>query len=144
MAARRGRKVDWYGPRRAISWACKLYYLAFMVVFWHLEMPGMMFAFSAWILNDQYEKAFLSWDSDRTRRTFHDLWVFRTLYPGLLLLPLLSERMPLRPLFGAYGILLLLLWLSGLLFVGRKGRFLRMPDDPGLLRNIVYLPPPRG
>ena len=45
------------------------------------------FAFSVWIINDQYEKACMSLDADRLRRTFDDGWLFRLLYPAGLLIP---------------------------------------------------------
>ena len=80
----RQRRIDWRPFRYPISYLCKFSYLAYMVAFFLHHMPGMMFAFSVWILNDQYEKAFLSLDADRSRRTFHDGWLFRCGYSAVL------------------------------------------------------------
>src|SRR5262249_22482133 len=83
----RCRRINWRPSRYLTSYLCKLYYLAYVAAFWYAGAPGILFAFSVWIINDQYEKAFLSLDADRTRRTFHDLWLFRILYPAGLLAP---------------------------------------------------------
>jgi hypothetical protein len=141
IAARvRRRRIDWHPFRYLISYLCKLTYLAYMAVFFVHDRPGMMFAFSVWIINDQYEKAFLSLDADRTRRTFHDRWLFRLLYPAGLLIPLFFAQTPLRPFSIAYGLALLGLWGAGLLYVGRRREFFHLPKDPSLLRNMVYFP----
>jgi hypothetical protein len=100
----------------------------------------MMFAFSVWIINDQYEKAFMSLDTDRTRRTFHDRWLFRVLYPAGLLVPVFFADTPLRLFSLCYGLILLGLWVAGLVFVARRGAFFALPEDPSLLRNMVYFP----
>jgi hypothetical protein len=134
------RRIDWHPFRYPISYLCKLYYLVYMATFFMHHMPGMMFAFSVWIINDQYEKAFLSLDADRTRRTFHDRWLFRVLYPAGLLIPLFVADTPLRPLSIGYGLALLGLWIAGLVYVWRQGTLLRLPDDPSLLRNMIYFP----
>jgi hypothetical protein len=136
----RQRRLDWYPFRYLISYLCKLSYLAYMVVFFLHQMPGMMFAFSVWIINDQYEKAFLSLDADCTRRTFHDRWLFRVLYPAGLLVPLFFAETPLRWFSIGYGLGLLGLWIAGLVYVARGGAFFRLPQDPSLLRNMVYFP----
>jgi hypothetical protein len=99
-----------------------------------------IFAFSVWIINDQYEKAFLSLDADRTRRTFHDRWLFRVLYPAGLLIPLIFAETPLRLFSIGYGLALLGMWISGLAYVARQGAFFHLPEDPSLLRNMVYFP----
>jgi len=98
----------------------------------------MLFAFSVWIINDQYEKAFMSSDADRLRRTFDDFWLFRVLYPAGLLAPYLFPGMPYRALFAAYGTALLAAWLLGTWFVWRKGLLRTLPDDASLLRNMIY------
>ncbi len=134
------RRIDWHPFRYWISYLCKLSYLAYMVTFFLKGMTGMMFAFSVWIINDQYEKAFLSLDADRTRRTFHDLWLFRVLYPAGLLIPLFFVETPLRLFSIGYGLALLGLWVAGLVYVARHGEFFRLPEDPSLLRNMVYFP----
>jgi hypothetical protein len=140
VARVRGRRIDWHPFRYLISYLCKLNYLAFVVVFFLFAMPGMIFALSVWIINDQYEKAFLSLDADRTRRTFHDRWLPRLLYPAGLLVPWFYPAMPFR-LFGlCYGTVLLGLWGAGLYYVARNGKFLALPADPSLLRNMVYFP----
>jgi hypothetical protein len=140
VARLRQRRIDWHPYRYWISYLCKLYYLAYMTMFYLRDMPGMMFAFSAWIINDQYEKAFMSLDADRARRTFHDRWLFRICYPAGLLVPLFFENTPLRPFSIAYGLALLGLWLAGLAYVARRGAFFQLPEDPSLLRNMVYFP----
>jgi hypothetical protein len=134
------RRIDWHSYRYVISYLCKLYYLAYMVVFFLHDMPGMMFAFSVWIINDQYEKAFLSLDADRTRRTFHDRWLFRLLYPAGLLIPLIFPQTPWRPFSAGYGLALLGLWIAGLVYLARRGALLKLPEDPSLLRNMIYFP----
>lgn len=140
VAHLRERRIDWHPFRYLISYLCKLYYLAYMVVFLLHHMPGMIFAFSVWIINDQYEKAFMSLDADRTRRTFHDRWLFRVLYPAGLLIPLFFTETPLRWFSIGYGLALLGLWLAGLVYVSRQGALFRLPEDPSLLRNMVYFP----
>jgi hypothetical protein len=140
VARLRQRRIDWHPFRYVISYLCKLYYLVYMVTFFLYHMPGMMFAFSVWIINDQYEKAFLSLDADRTRRTFHDRWLFRVLYPAGLLIPLFFAETPLRSFSIGYGLALLGLWIAGLVYVWRRGAFFRLPHDPSLLRNMVYFP----
>jgi hypothetical protein len=140
VAKARKKRIDWHPFRYAISYLCKFYYLAYMITFYVHGMPGMMFAFSAWIINDQYEKAFMSLDTDRTRRTFHDRWLFRVLYPGGLLIPLFFATTPWRVFCAIYGLVLLCLWIGGLVYVARKGEFFQLPADPSLLRNMVYFP----
>ena len=140
VARLRRRRIDWHPYRYWISYLCKFYYLAYMATFFLHHVPGMMFAFSVWIINDQYEKAFMSLDADRARRTFHDHWLFRLLYPSGLLVPLFFAETPLRPFSIGYGLVLLLLWIAGLTYVSRQGEFLRLPEDPSLLRNMVYFP----
>jgi hypothetical protein len=140
VAGVRKRRIDWHPFRYLISYLCKLNYLALMVAFYLHDMPGMMFAFSAWIINDQYEKAFLSLDADRTRRTFHDRWLFRVCYPAGLLIPVCFAATPLRIFAMSYGLALLGLWIAGLVYVARQGTFFRLPSDPSLLRNMVYFP----
>ena len=140
VARLRKKRIDWHPFRYVISYLCKFYYLAYMVTFYLHGRPGMMFAFSVWIINDQYEKAFMSLDADRTRRTFHDRWLFRLLYPAGLLIPLWFPETPLRAFTAGYGLALLGLWAAGLVYVSRQGAFFRLPDDPSLLRNMVYFP----
>ena len=140
LARVRQRRIDWHPFRYLISYLCKFHYLAYMIAFYLRDMPGMMFAFSVWIINDQYEKAFMSLDADRTRRTFHDRWFFRVLYPAGLLIPLFFAATPLRLFTIGYGFGLLGLWIAGLVYVWRQGAFFRLPEDPSLLRNMVYFP----
>lgn len=140
VARLRHKRIDWHPYRYFISYLCKINYLTFMAIFFVFEMPGMIFAFSVWIINDQYEKAFLSLDADRTRRTFHDFWLPRLLYPAGLLIPYLFPQMQFRLFNLIYGTILLGLWSAGLYYIGRKGKFLQLPQDPSLLRNMVYFP----
>jgi hypothetical protein len=140
IARVRQTRIDWHSFRYLISYLCKLYYLAYLATFLLHGMPGMIFAFSVWIINDQYEKAFLSLDADRTRRTLHDRWLPRVLYPTGLLIPVFVAEMPMRAFSFGYGLALLGLWIAGLIYVWRRGEFLHLPEDPSLLRNMVYFP----
>jgi hypothetical protein len=140
VARLRQRRIDWHRFRYPISYLCKFYYLAYLVTFFLYDMPGMIFAFSVWIINDQYEKGFMSLDADRTRRTAHDRWLFRVLYPAGLLIPLIFAETPLRLFSIGYGLALLGLWITGLVYVARHGAFFHLPEDPSLLRNMVYFP----
>jgi hypothetical protein len=138
VAKIRRAPIDWYPWRYPISFLCKGYFLAYAGAFLAMDTPTMLFAFSVWIINDQYEKAFMSSDADRLRRTFDDFWLFRVLYPAGLLAPYLFPGMPYRALFAAYGTALLAAWLLGTWFVWRKGLLRTLPDDASLLRNMVY------
>jgi hypothetical protein len=138
IAKRRGRSIDWHPYRYVISWLCKGYYVLYIAVFAWLGMNGAVFVFSAWIVNDQIEKAYMSLDADRFRRTFDDIWLVRILYPAGLLIPCISPEMPYREWLAAYGAVLLVGWLSAIAFVHRKGRLRCRPEDPSLLRNMVY------
>jgi hypothetical protein len=42
--------------------------------------------------------------------------------------------------FGFTLLTLLGLWLAGLIYVARQGIFFCLPEDPSLLRNMVYFP----
>lgn len=139
-AKRRGFAIDWYPYRYLISWLCKGTYLLYAAVFAWLAMWGTLFILSAWIINDQIEKAFMSLDADRLRRTFDDAWLFRILYPAGLLVPWFAPSLPYRGFLAAYGALLLAAWLCGVFYVKRKGLLRARPHDPSLLRNMVYFP----
>ena len=91
---KRKTKPTWFPVRNVISWACKVNYVAFMVVFFIVDAPGMMFVYSVWIISDQYGLAFLSQDADRLRRTFDDHWLFRVLYPAGLFVPFVFQDLP--------------------------------------------------
>lgn len=137
-AKRRGQPIDWHPYRYVISWLCKGYYLLYVAVFaWH-GMSGSIFVFSVWIINDQIEKSFMSLDADRLRRTFDDLWLFRILYPGGLVIPWFAPQLPYQHLLAAYGTALLSAWIAGTAYVRRKGLLRQRPEDPSLLRNMVY------
>ncbi|MGH8678904.1 MAG: hypothetical protein ACREUQ_11185 [Burkholderiales bacterium] len=138
VAKARRVSIDWYPWRYPISFLCKGYYLVYATAFLVMEAPTMLFAFSVWIINDQFGKAFMSSDADRLRRTFDDLWLFRVLYPAGLLAPYLLSGMPNRVLFAAYGTALLAAWICGALFFRRKGLLRTRPDDASLLRNMIY------
>ena len=138
VAARRKTPIDWYPWRHAISWLCKGYYLAYAAAFLLMQTPTMLFAFSVWIINDQIEKALMSSDADRFRRTFDDYWLFRALYPAGLLAPVVFANVPDSALFIAYGLALLAAWILALLHVWRKGLLLERPANASLLRNMIY------
>jgi hypothetical protein len=137
-AKRRGTSIDWYPYRYLISWLCKGTYLLYAAVFAWLGMWGTLFVLSAWIINDQIEKAFLSLDADRLRRTFDDSWLLRILYPAGLLGPWFAGGLPYRELLAAYGAILLAAWIRGIFYVKGKGFLHTRPQDPSLLRNMVY------
>ena len=134
------KKRVMYRLRIPISWACKIAYLVYIAVFATMGMPQAIFAFSVWILNDQVEKAYLSEDADRTRRTTHDVWLFRVLYPAGLGVPwVVPVAFPV--FFRVYGLALFALWIGGLAFVARRRKFRTLPEDPTLWRNILYAKP---
>jgi hypothetical protein len=137
-AKRRGVAIDWHRYRYVISWLCKSHYLLYVIVFAWRGMPGAIFVLSAWIINDQVEKAFMSVDADRLRRTFDDLWLFRILYPAGLLVPWFAPELLWRVFLSAYGAVLLVAWLCGTAYVVRRGLLRVRPEDPSLLRNMVY------
>jgi hypothetical protein len=139
-ATRRGIRIDWYPYRLLISWLCKGCYLLYAAVFGWRGMVGALFVLSAWIINDQIEKAFMSLDADRLRRTFDDHWLFRILYPAGLFAPWFSPDLPHRNLFLVYGTVLFAAWLCGVAYVARRGLLRVRPEDPSLLRNMVYFP----
>jgi hypothetical protein len=132
------RPQNWHPIKHVASWLCKINYLLFMLVFFILHQPGMMFVYSVWVINDQVALAWLSQDADRLRRTFHDHWLIRILYPAGLLVPFLYQEAPLRSFGMVYGPLLLVLWLWGIWRVHRAGLLRELPEDPTLLRNMVY------
>lgn len=131
----RKRKINWGNSGIYISWLCKVYYVVYVALAYFWGMPKLIFALSAWIASDQIEKSFASLDADRTRRTFHDFWLIRILYPSFLLAPFFFG---LELHFKVYGILLLVLWASGVAYVYREKEFMNLPDDPTLLRNMLY------
>ncbi len=45
VARLRRRRIDWHPVRYPISYLCKLYYLAYVAVFFAHGLPGMVFAF---------------------------------------------------------------------------------------------------
>jgi hypothetical protein len=139
-ARKRGTPVNWYPVRYVIAYLCKGCYVAYMALFLWNGMPGMMFAFSVWIINDQYEKTVLSLDADRLRRTLDDHWLFRIAYPAGLLIPWIAPGTPNRVFALVYGTVLLVLWGAGISCVARKGMLRVRPPDLTLLRNMVYFP----
>lgn len=134
----RKQKPNWFPAKQVISWLCKVNYVLFMVVFFLLDKPGMMLVYSLWVINDQFGLAYLSLDADRLRRTFHDYWFFRVLYPVGLFIPFFYVNTPFRLFSIFYGTTIFVLWISGILYVRRKSRLWQLPDDPTLLRNMVY------
>lgn len=129
------KKINWGNSGHYISWICKLYYVAYIAAAFAWDMPKLIFALSAWIASDQIEKSFASNDADRTRRTFDDIWLIRFSYPLFLFTPFFYG---LNDIYKVYGAVLFTLWVSGVVFVARKGQFHVLPDDPTLLRNMVY------
>lgn len=127
--------IDWSRSGIYISWLCKIMYLVYLGLALWCHMPKLCFALSAWIATDQIEKAYASLDGDRARRTFHDFWLIRILYPIFLISPWWSD---LGPVYKIYGTILFLVWSAGLLYVWRQGEFMNLPTDPTLLRNMMY------
>ncbi len=136
--ALRKTKPAFFRYRVAISWACKLNYLAFALVFLWLGRYALLFVYSAWIINDQYGLAFLSMDADRLRRTFHDYWIVRAAYPLGLLAPYFVWDIPFAWAYRPFGAALLLLWSAGVVYAAKRHGFDRPPSDSALLRNIIY------
>lgn len=128
-------KINWGNSGIYISWLCKIYYLVYIGLGFMWGMPKLIFALSAWIASDQIEKTFASLDADRTRRTFHDFWLIRIMYPTFLFTPYFFN---LEVPYKIFGSLLFVLWLSGIVYVYRAKEFMNMPDDPTLLRNMLY------
>lgn len=136
---REGAHLKWGKTRNLIAWICKVNYLIFAVIYWKLGCYGMLFVFSIWIINDQVMMAWLSDDADRFRRTFHDFWVIRLLYPVGLSLPLFfPESFMYAQIWAAYGSGLFLIWLVGITRLYRQKKFMQLPKDQGLLRNMTY------
>lgn len=134
---KQGIKATWGGLHLWISWLCKLNYLAFMLAFARLGLPGPAFVYSAWIINDQIGLAFLSSDADRLRRTFHDYWLIRLGYPAGLLLPFFAPSLSTVP-YRVDALILLALWVAGIRWVAVKTGILEMPQGSPLLRNMIY------
>lgn len=130
-----GKKINWGNSGIYISWLCKVYYLAYVALGFFWGMPKLIFALSAWIASDQIEKSFASLDADRSRRSFHDFWVLRIMYPLFLFSPFYFS---LGALYKIYGVVLFVLWAIGIYKVYKKGEFFNLPEDPTLLRNMTY------
>jgi hypothetical protein len=136
------KKPNWYPYRLLISWLCKLNYFAFMLAFYVLGFPSLMFVYSVWVINDQYGMAFLSRDADRLRRTFDDVWLVRILYPLGLFWPFVYPTMSWAALNQVYGVLLFFLWVAGIVSVQRRVGIKTFPARSTLLRNMVYFSKP--
>ncbi|MBI3560346.1 MAG: hypothetical protein HY080_01320 [Gammaproteobacteria bacterium] len=128
-------KIQWGNSGLYISWLCKIYYLVYIGVALAWDMPKLVFALSAWIASDQIEKSFASLDADRARRTFHDAWLIRIMYPILLFTPFFYD---LALMYRIYGTILFIFWAFGIFLVYREREFMNLPDDPSLLRNMIY------
>jgi hypothetical protein len=128
-------KLNWATYRVVISWLCKILYLVYVALCLLWGLPKLIFALSAWIASDQIEKSFASLDADRTRRSFHDFWLIRILYPSFLFIPFFVE---LNDLAKAFGCMLFILWVAGIYYVVRNRKFMDVPDNPSLLRNMMY------
>ena len=135
--------IDWYPWRKPIAWACKLNYLAIVLVMAGKGMWLMTFAYSVWIIHDQVVRLFLANDADRLRRTLDDLWLFRLAYPLGLFLPLLFD-FPARLWLLAYSMVLFTLWCVGVVRVLAIQKLRERPEDSELLRNMMYFKPRAG
>lgn len=130
---------NWAPFGRITSYLCKVNYVLFMLVYYYLDMPLLMFIFSVWIVTDQINLAWFSNNADRTRRTFEDYWILRLLYIGLLSVPMLWPETPYRIWLITLGLAVFSLWLAAIHKVYRSGLFLQRPQGSSFLRNIVYL-----
>ena len=136
---KKGEHIQWGGSRNIIAWICKVNYLIFAIIYWQLGCYGTLFVFSIWIMNDQLMMLWLSDDADRTRRSFHDFWFIRLLYPAGLFLPLIfTEAFQYFQLWSAYGLFIFVMWTVGVLRLVRIQKFMDLPKDQGLLRNMTY------
>ncbi|MCM8541247.1 MAG: hypothetical protein NE328_13315 [Lentisphaeraceae bacterium] len=136
---KQGAHLKWGKTRNLIAWVCKLNYLVFALVYWKLGSLNILFVFSIWIINDQIMMLWLSDDADRTRRCFHDFWFIRILYPLGLLIPIIyPEQFPNPEVWMCYGLFLLGIWCVGLMRLVMNKRFMSLPKDQGLLRNMTY------
>ena len=136
---KKGQHLQWGKTRNLIAWICKLNYLLFAVIYWKLNCYGILFVFSIWIINDQVMMLWLSDDADRTRRTFHDFWAARILYPAGLFLPFFFQSsFTSHVVWAVYGSLLFLCWITGVIRLLRAKKFMDLPKDQGLLRNMTY------
>ena len=133
------KSINWHPYKRIICWLCKLNYLLFALVYWHFECYAIIFVFSVWIINDQVMMAWLSDDADRSRRTFHDGWAVRLCYPLALFIPFFFA-IPGAWFWQCYGLFLFVLWTAGIYRVYRSSKFMDVPNDQGLLRNMIYFP----
>ena len=135
------RKIDfnWTPLGKITSWACKINYLLFMLLYWYFGCYEIMMAFSAWIIHDQINIAWFSKNADRTRRVTEDFWVIRVCYVGFLLLPIFIESFSYRGASIALGLSLFLMWLISIIRLIKKSDFYHIPDSKDFLRNIVYL-----
>lgn len=133
------KKINWAPWGLITSYACKINYVLFMLVYFYYSMPLIMFAFSAWITLDQINLAWFSANADRTRRTFEDFWLFRLLYLGLLFVPVFYQDLPYKGSLLVFGTSLLICWFVALITVVRRGIFFVRPSGQKFLRNIVYL-----
>jgi hypothetical protein len=129
------KPIQWGNSGIFISWVCKLTYLVYFGLALWWDMPKLAFALSAWIASDQIEKTFASLDADRARRSFHDAWLVRVLYPAMLLSPWWTDM---GWVYTVFGSVLFLCWMAGLIYVWKRGEFMNLPDDPTLLRNMLY------
>ncbi len=136
---KKGEHLKWGNTRNIIAWVCKINYLVFAFIYWQLNCYSILYVFSIWIMNDQLMMLWLSDDADRTRRSFHDFWFVRVLYPFGLFLPLIfPSSFQYFQLWAAYGLLIFSIWSVGLFRLVRLRKFMDLPKDQGLLRNMTY------
>ncbi len=136
---KKGQHMKWGNSRKIISWICKINYLIFVAIYWKYECYTIIYVFSIWIINDQLMLAWLSNDGDRFRRTFHDFWFFRLCYPAGLFLPFLfPASFQNSAICSIYGLSLFVTWLSGIFYLFKIGKFMQLPQERGLLRNMTY------
>lgn len=131
---------NWGLYGRVTSFACKISYIIFMIIYFFLNDWSIIYTFSFWIIHDQINLAWFCTNGDRTRRTFEDFFLIRLLYLGGLLIPFFI-KIPHSQIFQPISILLFILWIISIRRLIKKGVFLKRPSGEGaFLRDIIYLP----
>mmetsp|Transcript_95199 Transcript_95199/g.174344 ORF Transcript_95199/g.174344 Transcript_95199/m.174344 type:complete len:324 (-) Transcript_95199:335-1306(-) len=121
------------------SWACKLAYVVYLLLFVCLGLRWQVFALSAWIVNDNVSKMLLELDSDRLRRTVDDWWIVRVFYLLGLLFPWTFVPGPMTTFCCFLSALLLILWFVGAADLYHRDLLMRYPTNSQLWRNVMYI-----
>jgi hypothetical protein len=133
------KKINWKHIAIPSSYACKFFYVFFVLVFGYLQLYLPIYCYSLWIMHDQVKLAWLKNNADRTRRFFEDYFIFRIGYPLGLLLPFVMKDFYLRNISMSLSVGILVLWVGGIGRLVRAGIFFDKPKIEGFGRDIVYL-----